>query len=72
MKTGKGTLRFGKIDLIVEYEYTTGYYPATLESPEEPEEFYITNIYIGEVDITELLSDNIIEQIEILYLELNN
>ena len=72
MKTGKGTLTFQKIDLIVEYEYDNSYYPATLESPEEPTEWYITNILIGDVDITELLSDEIIEQIEIEYLKLNS
>lgn len=58
----KQTVNINGVNLLVEGYWDGDYYPETREQPAEYPEFVITNI-TTEDDITELLSDAILDNI---------
>lgn len=70
MKTGTGKVKFKGLNLVIHYEYDKGY-PGTWETPPEEDEFYIYIVEVEGVDITPLLTDDIIVEIEEEFLEQN-
>jgi len=68
MSAGSGSIKFREIDLDVEYE-SEAYFPQTHEHPAEGGEFYITAVYVGGIDIIELIQDSTLDQITEEYLK---
>lgn len=61
-------VKYNDIYLVLEGKYYAGY-PGTWEQPEEPEDFDIFRVFIGETEISELLSEDQIEELKELALE---
>lgn len=61
-------VKYNDIDLVLEGKYYAGY-PGTWEQPEEPEDFDIYGVFIGETEITNILSDEQIGELKELALE---
>jgi hypothetical protein len=62
MSTENTQLNYQGINLNINYYHDPGC-AATLESPSDPSEFYLEEVFINEVDILPWLSESFIEEL---------